>query len=452
MPRALSKSGWGALLQSLLFGVLLVLSLKQALAEPRGDVPAEDLILEVRTEKNRFYLHEEIPLTVTLLTGAVSVRNIQYPRLDSGAFSTTGFAPPRRINASRNNKEYTAYEFSTTLRPRASGKLDLGPAELQCDLLAPASAAASFFGGGEPRAIALRSEPLSLTILPLPRQGRPAGFTGAVGRFTVTRTATPMEVEESNPITVTTRIEGVGTLDALTCDPLLLTWARSYPPQVRRTRTRLICEQVLLPDMASRVELPAAVIHFFDPLTERYSSARSRSIPIKLKGSNSIKPGGVPSVATTSPAPRPSGTPEPSNWPYLAVAAGVLAVLASAVYLVISRRRTASARTAEVAEMLRTYLDEADSALKDDDCRRFHEAAFRLAQISAAKRCNLPQAGMTADSLDRACRRGAVCEPFSTLLMDVFQECDAVRYGQLVRDRQHLLQTFKKLKAIADLA
>jgi len=146
------------ILRVLPLALLLCLQPCARAAVPSGEVAGEgsgagagaDLILELRPEKNRVYLHEAIPVAVTLLAGAVSVRDIQYPRLAGAAFRVTEFAPPRKDSVVRDGREFTSYEFSATLVPRKSGEIELGPAELRCDLLAPARVLRPFSEAANP--------------------------------------------------------------------------------------------------------------------------------------------------------------------------------------------------------------------------------------------------------------------------------------------------------------
>ena len=53
-----------------------------------------------------------------------------------------------------------------------------------------------------------RSRPLKLTVLSVPEQGKPAGFYGLVGRYTISAAAAPTKVNVGDPITLTIKIGG----------------------------------------------------------------------------------------------------------------------------------------------------------------------------------------------------------------------------------------------------
>jgi len=130
--------------------------------------------------------------------------------------------------------------------------------------------------------VTLRSQPVHFSILPLPTRGRPAGYSGAVGHFTLSRQATPSVIHSGDPVTVTTRIEGVGNIDSFPCQSILLSGVHSYPPRARRGGDRLACEQVLLPKSATVLVIPEARISFFDPEAARYRTATSPALGLTL--------------------------------------------------------------------------------------------------------------------------------------------------------------------------
>ena len=57
------------------------------------------------------------------------------------------------------------------------------------------------FGHNEQREVPLATEPFAIRSLPVPRDGAPADFTGAVGNFTMSMTAGPTNVAAGDPIT-----------------------------------------------------------------------------------------------------------------------------------------------------------------------------------------------------------------------------------------------------------
>ena len=63
-----------------------------------------------------------------------------------------------------------------------------------------------FFSSGRPRAVT--SEALELKVLPLPQQGRPADFSGLVGRYQLESNLEPKQVKAGESATFTVELKG----------------------------------------------------------------------------------------------------------------------------------------------------------------------------------------------------------------------------------------------------
>lgn len=405
---------------------------RHVFAEAGDPPPDDDLILEVSLEKARAYPGESIAATVTFLVGPVSVRDIQYPRLKDGAHKLGEFASPRIGHLARNGREYTTYEFSTTLRAGKSGEWQVGPAEISCEVLVPGAGADAFFGGGQPRTMVVRSRPVGLIVPPFPAAGRPADFNGAVGLYRVTRQVTPLAVQSGDPVTVTTRIEGAGGVDAFSCPPVELAGARSYPTRARRTRNGLSCEQVLLPGGAADLTIPGVAISYFDPLGERYRRAESGPVQVRVTPSEARDANDAVERAPP-PDPDAESTRRPTVDGRRLAAWGAALLLASLVIYWIPRRR--SSRPARGPNPVRApadpsaWLAEAEDALATGDPQRFHTAAFRALQAHLGARHGLVAVAVTGDVVGQVLRPAGVkahlLEGYETL----FSLCDRARFS-----------------------
>ena len=239
--------------------------------------------LDLRLGRDRAYPGEDIEVTVTLVVGQEPLRNVQYPTLAGTGYRLSEFGPPRQKALEHEGRTLDAQEFVARLTPSRSGDYQVGPATLKAEVLLPGSGAAAFFGNNEPTPLKLESPSANLHVLPLPREGRPAGFTGAIGRFTLDRQVNPGEVQRGDPLTVTTVIRGEGNIEAFACPKLELHGVRSYPPRSRRTAESLSCEQVLVAEAASGLTVPATAISFFDPRTGRYRMVSADAVQVPVR-------------------------------------------------------------------------------------------------------------------------------------------------------------------------
>lgn len=157
-----------------------------------------------------------------------------------------------------------------------------------------------FFGRQERRPILLECNQLALNVQPVPTQNRPDSFTGGVGNFQFQATASPLQLKAGEPITLTSRITGIGNLDKIT-PPVLSTNAAYKLYQARRIPTdapnTLQFEQVIIPQTATLTQLPRLQFSYFN--TQDQSFRTLTAGPFSLD----IQPGEQARIIATQPSP-----------------------------------------------------------------------------------------------------------------------------------------------------
>jgi hypothetical protein len=180
----------------------------------------------------------------------------------------------------------------------------------------------------------VRGNALAVRVLPLPEEGRPLEFTGAVGRFQVLADARPRELALGEGLELALEIAGEGNLASLgppRLDRLAGFHLRgaidSKEPGVRRVTYHLA------PRSAAVKEVPAIAFAFFDPEPPAgYRTVWTRPIPIEVRPPDAASPASSTQDSGSVEAPQgreghPSATA--SSWIVpLALACGLaLAVL-----------------------------------------------------------------------------------------------------------------------------
>lgn len=391
---------------------------------------SDQLLLELSLDKQNAFPGERVTLTATLLVGAVTFRNIQYPRIGDGPYRLTPFTQSGQFAVTRNSRALTAYEFKSTLTPERQGSWPIGPAELQGDLQQPGKGSAGFFGEAVSQSTQVRSAPTMLEVRPLPSHGRPADFTGALGRYSVHRTASAAAIHTGDPVTITTRIEGEGNFAGFSCQPVQLSGVRAYPPISRLHGNRLICEQVLIPLQAQYLQIPSIHVSFFDMDAQRYGSSQTKPIFLTVSPLPETRPAQPEKSARQtrafdSPPPKPGDAAPVWTWVELIGFIGLGLFTWAMFSLLRQRRRRLSLQSATEShpapERIPALLNDASQALAAVDADRFYAAAFRTAQIIAATK-----SGHLLSCLSVT----GTAEPSTDSLAEVFVQCDAVRYGK----------------------
>jgi len=224
------------------------------------------------------------------------------------------------------------------LFPLRPGRHTLQPTEM--DLLVR-TVERGFFGPpiSRPEQLHLRTAAMPLDVQPLPPS--PPGFTGAVGRMSLTATVEPRELRLGEAATVTVTLSGEGNLQGLPEPPMpKVEGLKVLPPQqegedkisgtkIRGSRT---WSYPVVPERAGtyRVEMPG--IPYFDPAAKKYEMAKVE--PIRL---TALPAPSAPSASLSEPA-APEAPRLGEGWrgrlPWLLAVPGVLALV-----VLLARRR-----------------------------------------------------------------------------------------------------------------
>lgn len=111
-----------------------------------------------------------------------------------------------------NGKDSILLSFSKVLIPKYSGEVEISPTSVSANVAVGRAQPKerffdSFFGSQkEYKRFMVSSQPLKLTVLPLPEKDKPSGFYGLVGQYTISASAKPTQVNVGDPVTLTIKI------------------------------------------------------------------------------------------------------------------------------------------------------------------------------------------------------------------------------------------------------
>ncbi len=185
--------------------------------------------------------------------------------------------------------------FNKVLIPKHPGQIDLGASSVSADVAVgrvrsrdPFLDNFSFFGSQKKyQRFAVNSQPLKLTVLPLPEQGKPEGFYGLVGRYTIEASAAPTKVSVGDPITLTIKIGGSRYLKPVQWPELeeVTELARNFKiPSQRASPTvqdnMKVFTQTIRANNDKINQIPAIPLAFFD--VDKGTYVVAKTAPIEL--------------------------------------------------------------------------------------------------------------------------------------------------------------------------
>ncbi|MCC7376788.1 MAG: protein BatD [Verrucomicrobiales bacterium] len=431
-------------------------------AAARADGLEKAAFLVLQPPDRDIYVGETYVAEIQLY--AIGGRLQQAPQLQADGFVLGKIQDAgQEGNIRTNNRLYSRAKFQQPITAARSGELILQA--LNCILDIPVARRPgfsdvfddAFFGLRENRRFNLSSQPLTLRVLPLPKDNIPASFSGAVGEFEVAMSATPTNLNAGDPITVRVEIRGRGNFDGVQM-PEPADWKsfRTYPATstfepsdaMGLSGTKRF-EQVVTPESADIRELPTLMFSFFSPSAKTYRTARAPAIAIK-----------VGSVATPAVVPMAANQPRPTNGPAPDLAAlkpHLGAVLTPSLpwirqpwYLPLSllpwalwgglgawrrwKDRLLSDRRAVRRRQLERQVEEGLASLgklaREGQVDAFYSTLFRVLQEMIGARLGLEPASITEGILETPAARDGL--PADTLdpLHQLFQACNQARYAR----------------------
>ncbi len=157
----------------------------------------------------------------------------------------------------------------------------------------------------------IMTQPVSLRVLALPRAGRPAGFTGGIGRFTLAKPKlSATEIEAGEPLTLTLTLSGEGNIEGVSAPEFTDTtgW-QAYKPtsdfQRSEDTTQPGGTKIFTYTIVARRDglraTPPLPMSYFDPVKREFVDITVPPVAVVVKAS---------SVATvTEPATKVAAAP-----------------------------------------------------------------------------------------------------------------------------------------------
>ncbi|MFM1872345.1 MAG: hypothetical protein RL398_1767 [Planctomycetota bacterium] len=362
----------------------------------------------------------------------------------------------------RGAAEWRRFVVERAFLPTRLGKVELSAPMLRTHVVLR-EGQRDLFGGARGRQtdnLYSYGKPIELEVLPIPEQGRPDPYFGAVGRFTLEAAAdrTDLKVGESVQLTLTVR--GTGNLEFLAFPELadLPGFHRLGRKDDARTAERAAVTYDLTPLSADVTSIPAIAWNYFDttPGVEKFVAVSTAPIPLRvspLPAGESLQPlpesapqpvqPGVDDIYDLPDLSGPSVAPQPvPAWlAWLAVALPmviVVAALRGRSWLDSRRRDAAGARVRaaarnfersvaagrEPSEALAEYLaDRLDvptaAVISPDLADRLRSAGMPDPEAKAAAQC-LEQGA--------AAKYGGGRAPDAAAVRDLVRRCEGLRF------------------------
>lgn len=451
------------------------------------------MFLTLFVDKTVAYVNELIPVTVKLYVNRLNVSDIQLPTFAQEGFSKVEFKEPKQYRERLNGLLYEVLEFKTSIFGTRAGDYRLGPARIKCNVMIRKSVSrgpglSDDFFGPDPRdaffddfmasyerhPMELQSKDVQLGIQPIPAQGRPQDYSGAVGDYQFIYSANPTNLKVGDPVTIKMDINGTGNFNTVLMPKLdPADGFKAYEAQVKTEENHKSFTQVLIPESGKVSQVPRAVFTYFDPNARLFRTIAQGPIAITVEKAKEEAPSQVIGPAI---GPMP-GTPQTSELSrdiiYIKEAPGrfirrgeafygkpafalwfIVPLMAITGLQVFQARRnrmlTDSVYACRVAafKSSKRGLKDVRRKLKSGDPRQFYEALFKTMQDYVGYRLSIPAAGITSAVAEQELAAKGVEPGMISRIRAIFTACDELRFGFRQPDKQAMKDDARQINEI----
>jgi len=256
----------------------------------------DNLFIRFETNKTNVYKGEIIIATFKLYSRvALSVVDQTLPSFE-GFWSQDIDLPPAEQTRTQEAVDGIIYQVYTlqkkVLIPQQAGALKIEPAEMVFNVqqrVRSQSVFDDFFGSVQNVQVKAKSDRVNINVKDLPPA--PAGFSGAVGKFTLSSTIDKTNIKANEAITINIKIDGTGNLKHINALKF------NFPPdfEVYDPKTdynysasgaglsgSTKFEQVFIPRYQGRFSIPAVPFIYFDTDSKSYKTLYTNEFELNV--------------------------------------------------------------------------------------------------------------------------------------------------------------------------
>ena len=437
----------------------------------QASASSENIFIRTIATKTRVHEQEALMVTYKLYFANVDVaqltNNIKLPEF-------TGFLKQELEQGEiqtelehYNGRNYqTAVLYRTILYPQHSGDIAIDPAHFEAIIRVQTqqrvrSIFDDFFGSYTNVTKALTAPGVTIHVAPLPG-GKPAGFSGGVGKFTLAPSISQTEVQANEAVTIKLDISGAGNMKLLKTPAI--DWPEGfepYDPKVTnnfKTTTAGVSgtksiEYLAIPRSGGEYTIPSVKFSYFDIEEKAYKTLSTPEYTVRVKrgvGESSVASDQPAVISYTqkedikqlgtdiryieTKAPKQSTEYRIQNtdliWLYY-----VVPFVLALIILIILRKQIKEAsdltrmRYKRANKVAQKRLKAASKALKANDKDAFYAAIEQAAWTYLSDRLSIPTADLNKDNITSILTQKSVSEALIADVKNVLSTAEFARYA-----------------------
>lgn len=274
----------------------------QSITSGRSRDINKDLFIRADVSKTNAYIGEQLTLSYRLYTRVALVGNELEKMSDLNGFYSQEIKNQDPNNVHWRIETIKGLKYNVTeikqniLFPEHAGNITIDPMIMNFivrEAVQSADPFDAFFGGGSYNDVKykIKSIPAVIHVKPLPEAGKPAGFSGAVGRFSINTSVDKKELKANEPLNYKITVSGKGNLKLLKpMAPEFPADFEKYDPKVTDTITdnengesgTRVYNYLLIPRHGGSFNIDPIKFSYFDLSAGKYVTVQTRGFPIKV--------------------------------------------------------------------------------------------------------------------------------------------------------------------------
>ena len=448
----------------------------EAVQQSEGRSSSDNLFVRTIASKTRVHEQEALLVTYKLYFANVDVaqltNNTKLPEFTGFLKQDLEQGEIQTELEHYNGRNYqTAVLYRTILYPQHSGDIKIDPAHFEAVLRVQTRSQArsifdDFFGSYTNVTKMITAPGVTIHVAALP-SGKPAGFSGGVGKFSLTPSISQTELQTNDAVTVKLDITGAGNMKLLKTPAI--DWPEGfepYDPKVTnnfKTTTSGVSgtksiEYLAIPRSPGDYTIPSVKFSYFDIEDKTYKTLSTPEYTIHVKrGAHDQSPitndqsqmGNVTSYThkedikqlgsdiryiDTKPLKATNHKSQITNYRHIWLFYVIPLILAVVILIVMHKQIKENAdinrvRYKRANKVAQKRLKAAASALKANDKDRFYAEIESAAWSYLSDRLSIPTAELNKDNIASILRHKGVSDSLIKEVMDVLSTAEFARYA-----------------------
>ncbi len=424
--------------------------------------------------KREVYQGEQVNVDFYLYT-QYNIDNVDFSKFPNfNGFWSEVINEPTRLNYKKityeGKKYYAALVRSFALFPITSGNLNIDQMEMIVTVIKPPSDFFDFFGTAQ--RITIVSKPITINVLPLPEEKKPADFCGGVGKFTLSAGVSRDTSNQGEPVNLIIKISGTGNLKLIEKPALLsIPNLKILEPEVKEnidksTGTIKGTKEFrfpLIPQVDGEHIIPEITISYFNPKTKTYEVLKSERLKFVATGAARstviTDAGGLKIVGSDVRYIKPDKNiikPESDEITIIYLLLYPISILLFGIAFLYQRHQErllkdrAYARRFMSGRLFKKRFKQANAYLKNNDQKNFYSALSKAIINYIGDRFNLDTGALTTEQLKQELLSKGLKNELVEELFEIVNKCDAVAYSPVSITDLSMNELFDKTRNLME--